>query len=135
MQAAAVRPSAAWPIGVAISAAVLLVAVVGWRFSVRNSGTAAAPVAAAVAPPAPPAVALSTTFAATIANTAAAPASAPPGMAWISGGEFSMGANDPPDMNAVGMQATEDARPSIAPTSTASSSTGPMSRTRSSRRS
>jgi sulfatase modifying factor 1 len=32
-------------------------------------------------------------------------------MAWIPGGEFSMGANDPPDMEKVGMKATEDARP------------------------
>src|SRR4051794_14606796 len=37
--------------------------------------------------------------------------SAPPGMAWIPGGEFSMGANDPPDMDDVGMKATKDARP------------------------
>ena len=33
-------------------------------------------------------------------------------MVWIPGGEFSMGAQDPPDMHdAVGMQATEDSRP------------------------
>jgi formylglycine-generating enzyme required for sulfatase activity len=32
-------------------------------------------------------------------------------MVWIPGGEFSMGANDPPEMDAVGMKATEDARP------------------------
>jgi sulfatase modifying factor 1 len=32
-------------------------------------------------------------------------------MAWISGGEFSMGAQDAPDMNEVGMQATRDSRP------------------------
>jgi sulfatase modifying factor 1 len=32
-------------------------------------------------------------------------------MVWIPGGEFSMGANDPPDMDKVGMQATGDARP------------------------
>ena len=32
-------------------------------------------------------------------------------MAWIPGGEFSMGANDPPDMDDVGMKATHDARP------------------------
>ena len=35
----------------------------------------------------------------------------PDGMAWIPGGEFSMGANDPPDMDVVGMKATQDARP------------------------
>jgi sulfatase modifying factor 1 len=41
------------------------------------------------------------------------PAPGPPteGMAWIPGGEFSMGANEPPDGDTVGMQATADARP------------------------
>jgi formylglycine-generating enzyme len=32
-------------------------------------------------------------------------------MVWISGGEFSMGAQDPPDMDDVGMNATLDSRP------------------------
>jgi formylglycine-generating enzyme required for sulfatase activity len=32
-------------------------------------------------------------------------------MVWIPGGEFSMGAQDPPDMTEVGMQAARDARP------------------------
>jgi formylglycine-generating enzyme required for sulfatase activity len=32
-------------------------------------------------------------------------------MVWIPGGEFSMGAIDPPDMNPVGMNASRDARP------------------------
>jgi formylglycine-generating enzyme required for sulfatase activity len=32
-------------------------------------------------------------------------------MVWIPGGEFSMGAQDTPDMNEVGMQATRDSRP------------------------
>jgi formylglycine-generating enzyme required for sulfatase activity len=32
-------------------------------------------------------------------------------MVWIAGGEFSMGANDPPDGDEVGMKATPDARP------------------------
>jgi formylglycine-generating enzyme required for sulfatase activity len=50
-------------------------------------------------------------FQPTIANSTPAPAKPPPGMVWIPGGEFSMGANDPPDMDNVGMQATKDARP------------------------
>jgi formylglycine-generating enzyme required for sulfatase activity len=50
-------------------------------------------------------------FQPTVANAAAAPATAPGSMVWIPGGEFSMGASDPPDMNAIGMQAAEDARP------------------------
>ena len=50
-------------------------------------------------------------FAPTIANSTSAPVQAPEGMVWIPGGEFSMGANDPPDMDEVGMRATQDARP------------------------
>jgi formylglycine-generating enzyme required for sulfatase activity len=52
-----------------------------------------------------------TTFQPTVINTAPAPAAAPDGMVWIPGGEFSMGANEPPDMDDVGMKATQDARP------------------------
>jgi len=50
-------------------------------------------------------------FEPTLVNSAAVPGAAPDGMLWIPGGEFSMGANDPPDMDEVGMKATEDARP------------------------
>jgi formylglycine-generating enzyme required for sulfatase activity len=52
-------------------------------------------------------------FAPTVPNRGAPPGPAPEGMAWIPGGEFSMGAVDPlgQDANAVGMQATEDSRP------------------------
>jgi formylglycine-generating enzyme required for sulfatase activity len=50
-------------------------------------------------------------FEPTIANTTHSPAKSPQGMVWIPGGEFSMGAQDPPDMNEVGMNATLDARP------------------------
>jgi formylglycine-generating enzyme required for sulfatase activity len=57
---------------------------------------------------APPAT---TTFQPTVINTTPAPSAAPHGMVWIPGGEFSMGANDPPDMDDVGMKATHDARP------------------------
>jgi formylglycine-generating enzyme required for sulfatase activity len=32
-------------------------------------------------------------------------------MVWIPGGEFSMGAQDPPEHDEVGMLATRDARP------------------------
>jgi len=50
-------------------------------------------------------------FSPTNPNTAPSPGSAPHGMAWIPGGEFSMGAQDPPDMDDVGMKATLDSRP------------------------
>jgi len=51
-------------------------------------------------------------FGPTIPNSATPSLTTPEGMAWIPGGEFSMGAKDPPDMDTVGMKATEDARPS-----------------------
>jgi len=51
-------------------------------------------------------------FEATIPNKSPnPPIKAPEGMAWIPGGEFSMGAQDPPDMDDVGMKATLDSRP------------------------
>jgi sulfatase modifying factor 1 len=54
-----------------------------------------------------------TAFGPTVANAGVPPGRAAEGMAWIPGGEFSMGAVDPlgQDANAVGMQATEDSRP------------------------
>jgi sulfatase modifying factor 1 len=58
-------------------------------------------------------VAVTAKFEPTTPNATAAPGPAPDGMAWIPGGEFSMGAVDPlgQDANVVGMQATEDSRP------------------------
>jgi formylglycine-generating enzyme len=50
-------------------------------------------------------------FASTVVNVGGEPEVIPAGMVWIPGGEFSMGAIDPPDMDEVGMKATEDARP------------------------
>jgi len=50
-------------------------------------------------------------FEPTIPNTMSAAVKAPPGMVWIPGGEFSMGAQDPPGMDDVGMKATVDSRP------------------------
>jgi len=50
-------------------------------------------------------------FGPTVPNKTPAPGPSPEGMAWIPGGEFSMGAQDPPDMDDVGMKATVDSRP------------------------
>jgi hypothetical protein len=50
-------------------------------------------------------------FEPTVSNTSPPPAKTPSGMAWIPGGEFSMGAPDPPGMDEVGMKATLDSRP------------------------
>ena len=81
--------------------------VAGWRlyFSPRagEQPTASAlPVSAAAAPAA---------FAPTQANATDARGQAPDGMVWIPGGEFSMGAAEPPAMDDVGMKATTDSRP------------------------
>jgi len=51
------------------------------------------------------------TFGPTIPNTTAPPSKDPTGMVWIPGGEFSMGAQNPLDMDDVGMKATLDSRP------------------------
>jgi sulfatase modifying factor 1 len=62
----------------------------------------------------PPPTAMTTDdrgFAPTVPNPASAPETSPEGMVWIPGGEFSMAAQDPPGMDHVGMQATEDSRP------------------------
>jgi formylglycine-generating enzyme len=65
----------------------------------------------AIAAHAEHATARSVDFGPTIPNTTAPPAQSPEGMAWIPGGEFSMGAQEPPHVNEVGMHAMEDSRP------------------------
>jgi formylglycine-generating enzyme len=50
-------------------------------------------------------------FQPTVENSRSAVGEPPPGMVWIPGGEFSMGAAEAPGMNMVGMEATTDSRP------------------------
>ncbi|MGC1417616.1 MAG: formylglycine-generating enzyme family protein [Candidatus Acidiferrum sp.] len=85
----------------------LVPAVVVWRTASTHSPIASPTVAAAAAEPAPGRA----SFLPTVPNAGPTPDSTPKGMAWIPGGEFSMGAQDAPDMNEVGMQATRDSRP------------------------
>jgi sulfatase modifying factor 1 len=84
---------------------VLLAGMVTWEMARAHSSN---PIRTESAPP------LSSgksEFLPTISNTATPAENAPQGMVWIPGGEFSMGAQDPADMNEVGMQAAKDSRP------------------------
>src|SRR5215472_4068232 len=80
-----------------------LIVLAAWLFLSRHHDV---PVTVAAGPAAAPPA-----FEPTIRNSGGPSAPAPEGMVWIPGGEFSMGANDPPDMDNVGMKATLDARP------------------------
>ena len=91
----------AWA-GIAI-VAIAVLAIVAYAATRTTPPTPEVPAAAMTAAP---------TFLATAENRAPAPGPAPTGMVWIPGGEFSMGAQDPPDVDdTVGMQATTDSRP------------------------
>jgi sulfatase modifying factor 1 len=101
----------------------LILVVILWKISLIQSASAARtsistpltsiPLAETTTPPSVAAVDVSSRFAPTRPNTSTPPGKAPVGMVWIPGGEFSMGAQDPPDMqhDHVGMQATRDSRP------------------------
>jgi sulfatase modifying factor 1 len=73
-----------------------------WPLSPANKVEAGQPMAEA---------AEAAAFGPTLPIATSAPAHLPRGMAWIPGGEFSMGALDPPAIDEVGMHAAADARP------------------------
>jgi formylglycine-generating enzyme required for sulfatase activity len=79
--------------------ALVVMAAVGWHEPPSSQEVAAA------------SVSTSSSFLPTKPNGTPPPGPAPDGMAWIPGGEFSMGAGDAPEMNDVGMNATRDSRP------------------------
>jgi formylglycine-generating enzyme len=85
---------------------VLAAVAIGWTVSSWHSAPLAAPGSKMAETPQP-----SATFGPTVANGTPAPGPSPQGMVWIPGGEFSMGAHDPPDGDDVGMKATLDSRP------------------------
>ncbi len=93
---------ASWSVGACIL--VLLGSAVLWR-TLSTSDAIASPAAH------PSALYDKPIFLPTIPNTTPEPSSTPDGMAWIPGGEFSMGAQDAPEMNEVAMHATGDSRP------------------------
>jgi formylglycine-generating enzyme len=84
---------------------VLLAAIVIWKMVSPHSSAATPPMAHAASHT------VKAAFLPTVSNQAPEPKGAPRNMSWIPGGEFSMGAQDPPDMNEVGMQAAQDSRP------------------------
>jgi formylglycine-generating enzyme len=86
---------------------ILVLAVVVWRTASTHSPMASPTVAASAPEPAPG----KASFLPTVPNAAPTPDSTPESMAWIPGGEFSMGAQESPDMNEVGMLATRDSQP------------------------
>jgi formylglycine-generating enzyme len=101
---AASRVSRRWIGSGVVSIAVITLAVVAWNIG-STGGTRALPGSSNMSPTS------MSVFAPTIEDKAAPANKTPDGMAWIPGGEFSMGAEDAPDMNEVGMRATHDSRP------------------------
>jgi sulfatase modifying factor 1 len=98
---------------IAAFVAILACCGLAWHFYADGRHTLNANISAADEQPAPT---LSSdrrapVFERTVASPAPPPKPGPPHMSWIPGGDFSMGAQDPPDLDAVGMNATEDSRP------------------------
>lgn len=94
-----------------ITAAAVVLNIALYKEGSRVSGVAATAGTAAFSPTSADSAVRKVSFEATVPNTDPAPQRTPPGMLWIPGGEFSMGAQDAADMNDVGMKATVDSRP------------------------
>ena len=94
---------------IVLAVAVLLAGVAVWALVQRQKSDASVPAAATTS--APDGAVANASFSPTVPNSAPAPDHQPQGMTWIPGGEFSMGAQDAPHMNDVGMHATLDSRP------------------------
>jgi sulfatase modifying factor 1 len=107
IKAAQTTPATRAPLRLIVGIIALFVGIAAWKTVATHSPNPNSIVAASTPVPLPP----TTNFVPTIPNRTPAPANTPDGMAWIPGGEFSMGVQNAPDMNEVGMQATTDSRP------------------------
>jgi formylglycine-generating enzyme required for sulfatase activity len=78
----------------------------------RDGGNQTPPASTFSASPAAASMPIPAAFLPTVEGSRTPPAGAPDGMVWIPGGEFSMGAREPMNVDdTVGMQATTDSRP------------------------
>jgi formylglycine-generating enzyme len=93
---------------IVVCIAILLAGLSFWKFGIHHIVHATQLPHATTAQTLPKAT---SGFAPTVENKNTPVRPAPPAMAWIPGGEFSMGAQDPPTRDRVGMQATLDSRP------------------------
>jgi formylglycine-generating enzyme required for sulfatase activity len=104
----AVKAATRWRGPVLWTAAAVIAAGAGWSFSARR---AAAPEPAEPPLPAPAAAAAPEPGFEPTRPGRGAPDPAPAGMAWIPGGEFSMGSSDPTCLSCGGKDTMPDARP------------------------
>ena len=91
---------------VGIAAALVAAGAGGWWALRPHASVPAVP-----PPPTSPAPVAEAVFAPTVPNPGGAPGPAPAGMVWIPGGEFSMGAADPRQVEHGGHEAMNDTRP------------------------